>query len=180
MKFKFVQTRLMRYTVVIEADCYENAYDQVFNHEEWEEDGIESDDPPWHEDCPEDADPDVYVLHGYVIPAWEYLNPVTEGMVGCDGSPISVGSRVMCKRGGWDGAPWYPATVTFLYDAGMGRGLDALVQEDDPSKKPEWVCGSSIRIMRPEDEPVEGASDDEDVEELDDALLDEEVEGDHD
>ena len=182
MKFKFAQTRLVRYSVVIEADSYEDAYDQVFNHEEWCREGVEEEDPPWQEDCPEDALPDLFIVGGYTIPAWEYLKPVKEDMVGCDGSAISVGSRVMCKRAGWNGAPWYPATVTYLYDAGRGRGLDALVQEDDPSKKPEWVWSGSIRIMQPQDEPVVEDEDDVDEDGVldDDVLLDEEVEGDHD
>lgn len=176
MKFKYVQTRLVRYTVVIEADSVDEADDQVFNHEEWNEEGVEESDPPWRENCPEDTEPDVYIVHGYIIPFWEYLNPAKEGMVGCDGSAISVGSRVMYKRGKWDGAPWFPATVTYLYDVGRGRGLDALVQEDNLSKKPEWVWSDSIRAMQPQDEPVvEEAPPDEDVESAE--IEGEEIEG---
>jgi hypothetical protein len=32
MKFKFVQTRLVRYSVVIDAPDMDTAYDKVFHH----------------------------------------------------------------------------------------------------------------------------------------------------
>ena len=158
MKFKFVQTRQVRYSVVIEAPDMDTAYDKVFLHEEWQEDGVEESDPPWSEDCPEDADPDLYIVGGYAIPAYNYLPPERMPLMhDCEGVPVTLGARVMYQRGTFAGAPWFPGTVTYLY-AEDGSGTLALVEDDDKTikflKHGTWVGSERIKVGVPEAVPV--------------------------
>lgn len=72
MKFRYVQTRVVRYVVVIEAPSMDMADDFVLLHDEWEEAGIESEDPPWRENCDQDEVPDLTITaEGEMIPLWE-------------------------------------------------------------------------------------------------------------
>lgn len=148
MKFKFVQTRTVRYSVVIEAPDMNAADDAVHHHEEWWEERVEESDPPWREDCPEDANPDVYVVAGRILPACEYLDPI-KSIPDCNGTHFSVGARVMYQRGSWEGAPWFPGTVKFLnYDYDDSY---ALVEDDDKTikyaKNGTWLKGVHVRVI---------------------------------
>jgi hypothetical protein len=153
MKFKFVQTRLVRYTVVIEAPDADVAYDKVFQHEEWNEDGVEEEDPPWSEKCPEDAIPDLYVVGGHVLLPSDYLDPI-KSVPDRDGKPVVVGARVKYQRGTFKGARWFPGTVTFLHSA--SDGSYALVEDDEKDikhlKHGTWVGSSRIALLTEEDE----------------------------
>ena len=71
MKLKYVTRKVIRYVVVFEADNVDEADDQRFNHEEWREEEVEEEDPPWREDCPEDEEADVFIIHGQAYPAWD-------------------------------------------------------------------------------------------------------------
>lgn len=74
MKFKYVQTRVVRYVVVIEAEDMNVADDFVLLHEEWQEDGIESSDPPWREACDPNEAPDLVIAKdGTMLTAWDVL-----------------------------------------------------------------------------------------------------------
>jgi len=169
MKFKYVQTRLVRYTVVIEAPDMDIADDKIHQHEEWSEDGVEEEDLPWREDCPDDADPDIYIVGGHAIPAYTYLRrELTPPLHDCEGTPVTVGARVMYQRGTWDGAPWFPGTVTFLHDE-YGSGTLALVEDDDKgiNKYGMWVGSQRIKVGVPEVVPVYDAWAEEEEDEPD-------------
>lgn len=72
MKFKYVQTRVVRYVVVIEAPNVDIADDKVHLHESWVEDEVESEDPPWREDCDQDEVPDLTITaDGEMISFWK-------------------------------------------------------------------------------------------------------------
>ena len=184
MKFKYVQTRLVRYTVIIEAPDMDIADDKIFQHEEWQEDGVEEEDPPWREKCPEDALPDLYIVGGYVIPAYDYLRPeLTPPMHDCEGALVTVGARVMYQRGVWNGAPWHPGTVTFLHDE-HGTGTRALVEDDDKDNKypkyGSWVDSQHVKVGVPEVVPIyngweEDEDEDEDEEEEDQLPVEDDI-----
>ena len=110
MKFKFVQTRQVRYSVVIEAPNMDMADDFVHLHEEWQEERTEECDPPWREECPEDAQPDVYILGGRVLAASEYLRP-PKSIPDHEGVQVKVGAKIEYQHGG---PAWMPGTVAFL------------------------------------------------------------------
>jgi hypothetical protein len=158
MKFKFVQTRLVRYSVVIDSPDMDTAYDKVFHHEEWCEEGVEEEDPPWSEECPEDADPDVYIVGGWVLDPSEYGDP-PKSAYDCEGNFYQTGARVMYQRGTWDGAPWFPGTVTFMYrDPLNWDNLSVLIEDDDKTikflKHGTWVDSKHIKVGVPEVVPV--------------------------
>jgi hypothetical protein len=166
LKFKFVQTRLVRYSVVIEAPDMGTAYDKVFLHEEWQEDGVEESDPPWSEDCPEDALPDLYIVGGYAIPAYNYLRPeLTPPMLDCNGATVTVGARVKYQRGTFAGAPWFPGTVTYLYGE-RDCPTHALVEDDDKDieslKSGTWVGSARIALLTEEEQVPDEDEYDED------------------
>jgi hypothetical protein len=174
MKFKYVQTRLVRYTVVIEAPDMDTADDKVLLHEEWCEDGVEEEDPPWREECPEDALPDLFIVGGYAIPTYNYLRPeLTPPMLDCEGRLVTAGARVKYQRGTFAGAPWFPGTVTYLY-AEYDCPTHALVEDDDKDikslKHGSWV-GSARLALLTEEEQVPVFDDDE--EEYDEEECDE-------
>ena len=166
MKFKYVQTRLVRYTVVIEAPDMDTADDKVLLHEEWQEDGVEESDPPWSEDCPEDALPDLYIVGGYAIPAYNYLRPeLTPPMLDCNGATVTVGARVKYQRGTFAGAPWFPGTVTYLYGE-RDCPTHALVEDDDKDikflKSGTWVGSARIALLTEEEQVPDEDEYDED------------------
>ncbi len=175
MKFKYVQTRLVRYTVIIEAPDMDIADDKIFQHEEWQEDGVEEEDLPWREECPEDAEPDVYIVGGHAIPADTYLrSDLTPPMNDCEGKPVTVGARVMYQRGVWDGAPWFPGTVTYLHDE-YGSGTRALVEDDDKERKHDkygtWIPSQHVKVGVPEVIPVYNGWDDDESDEWEEDQL---------
>lgn len=157
MKFKYAQNRVVRYVVVIDAESRDAADEQLYNQDEWREEAVEECDPPWYEDCPEGEDPDVYVVHGRVMFPDEYANPKTSGMFDCDGKQISVGSRVAYSRGAWNGAPWFPGTVIYLYGGGYKEELLALVEDDEKRIKPAWLPSARLRLLE-EEAPVAAAT----------------------
>ena len=72
MKFKYAQTRVVRYVVVVEAPNMDIADDFMLLHDEWQEDRVESYDPPWREDCNQDEVPDLTITaEGEMISSWE-------------------------------------------------------------------------------------------------------------
>ena len=72
MKFKFVQTRQVRYVVIIEAPNMDMADDFVHLHEEWWEERTEECDPPWREECDQNVPPDLVVLaDGTTLTRWD-------------------------------------------------------------------------------------------------------------
>ena len=153
MKFKYAQNRVVRYVVVIDAESRAAADEQLYNQDEWREEAVEECDPPWYEDCPENEDPDIYVVHGRVVFPREHAKPKTSGMRDCDGKQISIGSRVAYSRGAWDGAPWFPGTVMYLYGGNYGEELRALVEDDDKRIKAAWIPSARLRLLE-EEAPV--------------------------
>lgn len=153
MKFKYAQNRVVRYVVVIDAESRDAADEQLYNQDEWREEAVEECDPPWYEDCPENEDPDVHVVHGRVVFPREHANPKTSGMLDCDGKMISVGSRVTYQRGSWNGAPWFPGTVMYLYGGGYGEELRAFVEDDEKHIQPAWLPSARLRLLE-EEAPV--------------------------
>ena len=72
MKFKYVQTRVVRYVVIVEAPNVDIADDKMYLHESWVEDGTESEDPPWREDCDQNEPPDLIIREdGTMLTAWD-------------------------------------------------------------------------------------------------------------
>ena len=72
MKFKFVQTRQVRYVVIIEAPDMNMADDFVHLHEEWQEERTEECDPPWREPCDQNEAPDLVILKdGTMLTSWD-------------------------------------------------------------------------------------------------------------
>jgi hypothetical protein len=151
MKFKYVQTRQVRYVVIIEAPDMNIADDIIHLHEEWQEERTEECDPPWREECPENAHPDIYIVGGRVIPAYRYLRPeLTSPMHDCEGKLVTVGARVLHQRGTFVGAPWFPGTVTYLHNED-DEPIRALVQDDDKDikylKYGTWIESARLRVM---------------------------------
>ena len=71
MRFKYVQTRVVRYVCVVEAPSMDMGDDFMLLHDEWQEDKVESYDPPWREDCDPNEPPDLYITEdGEMISAW--------------------------------------------------------------------------------------------------------------
>jgi len=171
VKFKFVQTRLVRYTVVIEAPDMDTADDKIYQHEHWNEEGVEEEDPPWREDCPEDAEPDLYIVGGRVIPAYRHLRPkMTPPMHDCNGATVTVGARVKYQRGTFAGAPWFPGTVAYLYGE-YDCPTHALVEDDDKDikflKSGTWVGSARIALLTEEEQVPDEDEDEYDEEESD-------------
>jgi hypothetical protein len=76
MKFKYVQTRQVRYVVIIEAPDMNMADDFVHLHEEWQEERTEECDPPWREPCDQNAPPDLVILKdGTMLTRWDLPDP---------------------------------------------------------------------------------------------------------
>jgi hypothetical protein len=72
MKFKYAQTRVVRYVVIVEAPDMNMADDFVHLHEEWQEDRTEECDPPWREECDPNEPPDLVILKdGTMLTAWD-------------------------------------------------------------------------------------------------------------
>ena len=72
MKFKYVQTRVVRYVVIVEAPDMNIADDFMYLHESWVEDRVESEDPPWREDCDPNEIPDLTITKdGTMLTAWD-------------------------------------------------------------------------------------------------------------
>jgi len=147
VKFKYAQNRVVRYVVVIDAESRAAADEQLHNQDEWREEEVEECDPPWYEDCPEDEDSDVYVVHGRVLFPHEHANPKASGMLDYAGKMISVGSRFAYSRGSWKGAPWFPGTVIYLYGGGYEEELRALVEDDETHIKPTWIPSARLRVL---------------------------------
>ena len=150
VKLKYVQTRTVRYVVVIEAPDMDIADDLIHYQEEWMEDRTEECDPAWREACPEDALPDIYIVGGRVISAYRYLRPeLTPPMHDCVGRLVTVGARVLHQRGTFTGAPWFPGTVVYLYNEGSAPTL-ALVEDDNKDikylKYGTWLPSERIRL----------------------------------
>jgi hypothetical protein len=137
MKFKYVQTRTVRYSVIIEAPNVDIADDLIFQHEEWNEDCIEECDPPWREECPEDAVPAVYIVAGRILTGYDFRHPPAS-IPDLDAKPVTVGAEVEYQS---IGPRWRVGTITFLY-----RDLDgvlALVKEGDQET---WVTTPYIKV----------------------------------
>ena len=72
MRFKYVQTRVVRYVVVVEAESMDMADDFMLLHDEWQEDKVEAYDPPWREDCDPNEPPDLVITKdGTMLTAWD-------------------------------------------------------------------------------------------------------------
>jgi hypothetical protein len=72
MRFKYVQTRVVRYVVVVEAESMDMADDFMLLHDEWQEDKVEAYDPPWREDCDPNEAPDLVITKdGTMLTAWD-------------------------------------------------------------------------------------------------------------
>ena len=72
MKFKYAQTRVVRYVVIVEAPDMDMADDFMLLHDEWQEDKVESYDPPWREECDPNETPDLTITKdGTMLTSWD-------------------------------------------------------------------------------------------------------------
>ena len=72
MRFKYVQTRQVRYVCVVEAPSMNMADDIIHLHEEWQEERTEECDPPWREPCDPNEPPDLVITEdGRMLTSWD-------------------------------------------------------------------------------------------------------------
>jgi hypothetical protein len=66
-----------------------------------------------------------------------------------EGTLVTVGARVLYQRGFFGGAPWFPGTVTYLYNEDRAP-TQALVQDDQKgiNKYGAWVESARMKVIK--------------------------------